>query len=828
MPIIGSNILAGASGQAGVSVDSGTYTGKSCIFNGSSDFLNKTWGSAASDLDKFTISMWIKRNNVDSGSTQYWLVGSLSGGESNIRIQADKIYVHLTGSNYDFVGSRLLRDTNNWYHLVFRYDSDEGSAGDRFRCYINGELETWSSSSTIPSTTDNQFFANTNQITIGAYDASNHRFKGYMAQVVALDGQSLAPTSFAETSDDTGAWIMKEPLTGLTFGDNGFLLEFKQTGTGTAGSTTIGADTSGETNHLTSNNFASADSAIPDTPVDNHATWSAIHKYGGSGCAAVEGLFEGNKEWQGPNGGGQNIGVSSLSVNASQDTFVEFKITADGAASAIGIIPIEEFAIFESSQPSLYGGATAQAYYSDDGEFYSNNDGGSSYGDTWTTNDVIGIRLNNGSLFFYKNGTIQNSGTAAKTSLTGDWLFACTGESGTDVTVRVNSGDWTNEPSGITSSNQWSSANLPDPDIGTTDTTRGNDYVNSLSYSGNGSDGARVISGVGFTSGMVWQKIRAGTDQGFGVWDIARSFGAGEALDIQDDKAEGTWNGASSSQYGDVTAVGSDTITVNDGSSASSGGYVNHSGRSYMLYAFKAGTSFTNNSGTNSATITTTGQHNADSKFAVFTYSGNNTDNAKIFHPLEAVPDFLVVKRRDSDGGWYVYHSANTSAPETEYLRWNLTDATTDSDATWSHDAPTSTLITLKDNDACNGSGATYVAYAWANGDSFSSGYYEGNGNADGPRIYCPFRPQIVITKRTDSADNWRLVDTTRSSDNDGSTIGFKMNAGDAEADAGNRNIDMLSNGFKIRDTDVDTNASSGDYIWCAWSHTPFKYGNAF
>ena len=104
MPIVGSNILAGASGQAGTTgADVGTYTGKSLIFNkGSSHKLSKTWSSTETDLDKFTISVWIKRTTLDSGSTQYWMFGAGSPGESNIRIQADKITVHLTGSNYDF------------------------------------------------------------------------------------------------------------------------------------------------------------------------------------------------------------------------------------------------------------------------------------------------------------------------------------------------------------------------------------------------------------------------------------------------------------------------------------------------------------------------------------------------------------------------------------------------------------------------------------------------------------------------------------------------------------------------------------------------------
>ena len=590
-------------------------------------------------------------------------------------------------------------------------------------------------------------------------------------------------------------------------------------GTGTSGdfyTLGLGNDVSGNNNDWEIEEGASQSN---DTPVDNYATWSNLHKYGGSGSAAIEGLFNGDTKWQGPNGGGQNIGVSSFSVDASEDTFVEFKVDAVGnTATSIGILPEGETKIFQYSQPSLYsgGGATGAHCYIADGDKSLAGATNASYGDSYTTGDIIGMRLNNGSLFFYKNGTIQNSGTAATTGITGKWLFACSGENGFDCTVRVSSLDWGHTPSGVTSENQFSTGSLPDPDIGTTDTTRGNDYVNAVLYTGNGTaigSGGKAVTGVGFAPDFVTIRARDGSGQNWMNFDSVR--GVTKRLFNDGDGAEATDSET-------LTAFGSDGFTVGNH------GNVNTNTTNYVSYNWLAGTAFTNNSGTNSATITTTGQHNADSKFAVFTYTGNNTDNAKIYHPLGVVPDVIIVKRRDDAGGWFVYHSANTSAPETEYLRLNLSDATTDSDATWSDDAPTSTLITLKDNDACNGSSATYVAYCWANGDSFASGGYEGNGDANGARIYCPFRPQIVITKRTDSSDNWRLIDTARSTFNDASTAGLKLNETDTESDAGNRNIDFLSNGFKIRDTDVDTNASSGDYIWMAWAHTPFKFGNAF
>jgi hypothetical protein len=1092
MGLFSNNIKIGASGASETPTDVGTYTGKSCIFNGSNQLLNKTWGSAASDLDSFTISMWIKRNNVDSGSTQYWLVGALTGAESNIKIMADKINVHLTGSNYDFVGTRLLRDTNSWYHLVFRYNSDESSAGDRFRCYINGELETWASSSTIPSGQDNEFFANTNQITIGAYDTTANFFKGYIAQFCAIDGQALGPEVFAHQSPDTDAWVMEEPpvaemvasggtettngqfkvhkftadgtltvtqggivqylvigggggggsrqnsagggggagafrtgtlhipagtysitvgdggaASGTTgqgndgeasvlhtitasggggggygnavgrasqglgngsgggggydvaggsggdygnnggsggasgagkahssgggggssavgtngsntaggvggngtaseilvagtsvtyaggggggtssgsnqgaggsggggaagstsngvagtantgsggggagnaglgaaggsglvviryfnpssfpFGNNGFLLEFKQTGTGTAGTSTIGADTSGETNHLTSNNLASADSARPDTPVDNHATWSALHKYGGSGSAAISGLFEGNKQWQGPNGGGQNIGVSSFSVDASQDTFVEFKVDAVGdTATSIGILPEDEFAIYEYSQPSLYGGggATGANCYIADGNKSLAGATNASYGDSYTTNDIIGMRLNNGSLFFYKNGTIQNSGTAATTGITGKWLFACSGQNGFDCTVRVNSGDWTNEPSGVTSSNQFSTGSLPDVEIGQEANDLASDYFSATLYTGN-TTSPRTITGVGFQPAITVTRARSSGSTGM-FWDAVRTAGSNKQLSIATEDEEGTDGSYNSATYGFLSAFNSDGFVLTDGSS--NGNWVNENSVTFVSWNWALGTAASGNTSGSGDDESYSAQVNSDAGQGIVIYEGNGTSGHTIPHNLSSAPEFIVSRRRNSDNAWFVYHVGVASDAEEKYMVMDTNASVSTQTAMWNDTAPSSTMITVGDSSGTNSNGDDYVMWYAHSVNGFSKfDKYIGNGNADGPFVYLGFRPACVITKRVDSSDHWRIYDNKRHTVNDATNPAIKWNDTDTEADAGNRNIDFLSNGFKMRDTDVDSNASGGRYLYLAWAETPFKYGN--
>jgi len=829
MPVFDTSqtMMAGSAAQAGAGVDVGTYTGKSCIFTGTNEFLTKTWGAAATDLDKFTISLWIKRNNVDSGSSQYWIFGAQTGAESNIKIQADKINVHLTGSNYDFVGTRLLRDTTNWYHLVFRYDSDESAAGDRFRCYINGELETWASSSTIPSGQDNEFLANTNKMTIGAYDASNHRFNGYIAQVVALDGQSLAPTSFIDTSSDTGSVVMKDDFSGLTFGDNGFLLEFKETGTGTASTSTIGADTSGETNHFTSTNLASTDSARPDTPVDNHPTWNVIGT-ATPGAASVT-FAEGNRQFQTPDGNGQNIGVSSVAFDAANDTFVEFLVDAKGSSTAgsIGILPEDEFTIYGYSQPSLYGGggSTGAHCYIVDGNKSLAGATNASYGNTYDTGDRIGMRINAGSLFFYKNGTIQNSGTAATTGITGKWLFAVTGDYGFDVTVRVNSGDWTDAPSGMTSSNQISSAYLPDLEIGQESDDLATNHYNTILYTGNTTT-PRTISGVGFEPGITLIKGRSVAGAGL-FFDDVRGAGSNKQLSLSNEDEEGTDGSYNSATYGFLSAFNADGFVLTDGSS--NGNWVNENGTTFASYNWRLGTAHSGTTSGSGDDESYSAQVDADAGIGLVAYEGNGTSGHTIPHNLSKAPEFIVARRRTPDNAWFVFHTGVASDPETDYLVFDTNAAVADQTAMWNDTAPSSTMITVGDSSGTNTDGNNYIMWYMHSVDGFSKfGAYTGNNNAGGPFVYCGFRPAMVITRRTDSGDHWRLIDNKRHPVNDGSNPGHKLNDAETEADAGNRNVDFVSNGFKVRETDPDSNADGGNYVYMAFAATPFKYSNAY
>ena len=250
----------------------------------------------------------------------------------------------------------------------------------------------------------------------------------------------------------------------------------------------------------------------------------------------------------------------------------------------------------------------------------------------------------------------------------------------------------------------------------------------------------------------------------------------------------------------------------------------NQSSATYVAWQWIAngGTTSSNTDGS----ITSTVQANTTAGFSIITYTGNGSTGATIGHGLGAVPSMFIIKRRSGTEDWVVYHHKNTSEPETDHVMLNLTDATADSDTRFNDTAPTSTLITMGNNAVINGSGSTYVGYVFAEKQGYSKfGSYTGNGNADGPFIYTGFKPAYVVIKRTDSTGNWWIYDTIRNGASGSNTNPahkiLYTNDSSGEVDNSSRGVDLVSNGFKLRHTLLNTNASGGSYIYMCFASHP-------
>ena len=399
--------------------DTGYEVANSLRFNdGSSDALTRDITSNG-NKKLFTFSFWVKRSTL--GSEQRILMGDDGGnGGTFFQFNAnDKMkFASHDGTSYfvDLDTFGVFRDVSAWYHLVLVYDSAQSTASNRVKLYVNGEQETLDTSPGLGFGDQNNdiLYWNTSgaDIDIGARTKnSNLYFDGYLAEVCFIDGQALDPTSFGEFDADTGIWKPID-VSGLTFGTNGFYLDFENSGS-------LGADVSGNGNNFTVNNLTSIDQST-DTCTNNFATINSLDK----NLSDVV-LSEGNLKMTTTavnKGSRATIGVSS------GKWFWEIKIGSKGNNDIL-------IGIAQPSNWSLdYVGSSSTSYsYASSAQKY-NNASQSSYGASFTTDDIIGVALNmdDGEIAFYKNGSSQ--GTAYTGIPTTDFILpAFSGQSGSGV-----------------------------------------------------------------------------------------------------------------------------------------------------------------------------------------------------------------------------------------------------------------------------------------------------------------------------------------------------------------------------------------------------------
>ena len=366
----------------------------SCRFNdGDSAYMTKTHGSDG-NRQTFTISVWLKRGTL--GSVQN-ILGSSDSGFGNglfLQFQADDtLRFGFQDPNQFKATNRVFRDCGAWYNIIIAVNVNESSNSDRVKIFVNGTQET--SFGTDNTMTDADKGWNNQQAhsvgRSGAYDSQY--FDGYLAEVVSIDGSQLNASSFGEFDEDSPKIWKPIDVSGLTFGTNGFYLDFED-------SANLGNDKNGGTD-LTENNLAATDQCS-DSATNNFCVMNSLDNY-----IASSTFSEGNLKIVTPSSNYQyNTGTFGLTAGK---WYFEMKMTTNATGDFVGIAG------------RVCGGALHMAgdyndtwaYSSYDGKYFNNNTG-SSYGDSWATdNTIIGvyIDLNANKLYFAKNGVVQNSGT---------------------------------------------------------------------------------------------------------------------------------------------------------------------------------------------------------------------------------------------------------------------------------------------------------------------------------------------------------------------------------------------------------------------------------
>ena len=394
--------------------DTGYNVDNSLRFNdGSSDYLNKT--ASAGNRRTFTFSTWLKLSQLTTARYLFtsWSANNDAGFTYLAITDGDKIKFAGYGTTY-LETNQLLRDPSSWYHLMLAVDTTNGTANNRCRIYLNGsEITSFGTRNNPSQNADLAYNQNNVDLVLGSNNyggSKGNYYDGYLAETVLIDGSQLAADSFGEFDSDSPTIWKPIDVSGLTFGNNGFYLEFKQAGTGTNASG-MGADTSGNTNHFAVNNLTAVDQST-DTCTNNFATMNPLVRY-----TANPTFTEGNLSFTG--GGGSDFAGALGTIAMTQGKwFWECKILATLTNTYVGVQQVG--LNLNTSEPQNITGGTTAFYNNDGGEMKTDGTATTADYGTFSATDIMGVAVNmdDKQISIYKNGSAIISNFALSSSST--------------------------------------------------------------------------------------------------------------------------------------------------------------------------------------------------------------------------------------------------------------------------------------------------------------------------------------------------------------------------------------------------------------------------
>jgi len=749
-----------------------------------SAYLSRT-PTTAGNRKTFTLSCWVKLSTPDTS------MSILSSGTSNADRDSlgfslsrmNTVIIQTAAANPQETTTARFRDPSGWYHAVWSIDTTQAIDSNRIKMYINNELQTNYDTTNYPVLNQEFFINSTAEHRIGKlyYSTDLQQLDGYLTEVNLVDGQALTASDFGDYNSDTGVWQPKK-YEG-TYGTNGFYLKGR------------GTDNSGNGNNFTETNFNTTNSAlttydimtdVPTLTDEDTANYAVINPLDLS-IYTANSTLDGNLSFKNTTTNANGCGRATIGVSSGK-WYWETTVTALG-----GVYP--DLGILGSTQPFSDNTQTYIAGYSTGYAYRGSGDKGNNasvvaYGAAYTTGDVIGtaLDLDAGTITFYKNNVSQG---VAYTGLSGQFSPAWANYASGVFTANFGQRPFAyTPPTGFKKLNTF---NLPDSSI-----VDGSEYFNTVVYLGDGLS-TKTIDTYEFSPDLVWVKNRGSTYNHILV-DSVR--GANHFLKSNETASEGTTPG---NQF------------LSNGFEFESASVAwNQIGVSHVMWGWRGSdsTAVSNTDGT----ITSQVSANPTAGFSVVTYTG--TGGGTVGHGLAVAPDLVILKYRAISGEWITYHSALGSSTK---LVLNTTAAAAATGVFLNTD-PTSSVF----SSAL--AGGDVVAYCFADVEGYSKfGSYTGNGSADGPFVYTGFRPAFILEKNTNAAYGWLLWDTSRSSYNMVTKF-LVANTSDAEADtagAQGPNIDILSNGFKVRDPNPGWNQSGSTHIYMAFAENPMKHSLA-
>ena len=786
--------------------------------NGDSPSLTRT-PSGDGNRRIFTFSCWAKRSSYGI-SAYHSLFAGREGSTANVDYflfwNSDELcFTNYNSSNYDVRTTQKFRDTSAWYHLVLSVDSTQGTAANRVKIYVNGSQVTDFADSTYPSQ-NYDFEINRAVVQYVGENDFNH-MDGYMAEVNFIDGQQIDASYFGFTDPVTNIWMPKR-YEG-TYGTNGFYLDFSDN----TSATTLGIDKSPNGNDFTLSNLGTIDST-KDSPTNNYCNLNPSNTTDVTfSVNNFKGVF-GNSN--------ARTTMGSIGLKSGKWYYEVYYNSATSDALCIG------FANAEYS-PTHYQGNVTDAFAKTDNIGYYGAGGGFIYyaagtrtseftSEDFTAGDIIGVAadFDKNEIYFYKNGSVVSSANPYSYTFVDKVYLPCIANltSGGGQTFTVNFGhdssfNGVKTAQGNTDENGDGDFYYPVPSGFKTICSRNvspptsptilrpQRHFDILTYGGNSS--TQTITGLEFKPDLVWVKRRNGSNSH--IWsDSVR--GTTKYFVSHDQSAEGT-NAAF------LTAF------VNGGFTSGNNGDMNGSDRTYVAWCWKGGGAAVSNS---DGTITSSISVNQEAGFSIVSYTGNGTAGATVGHGLGKKPEWILLKRRDSSDNFYVYHQFMNqgSNPEQHYSELNFHAGATDSDKIHNDTAPTTSVFSLKNDNASNGNSATYLAYCWTGIPGYSKfGEYRANGvDDDGPYTHLGFRPAWVMIKSMSlSNSDWMIFDNKRNTSNPVNNH-LVANENDTEEADNYEIVDFLADGFRVTGlsgSGINYNTSYPLLLYMAFAEQP-------
>ena len=788
----GSNKTVAAYGNAGIA-DIPSYYGSAIRFDGTDDYMEV--GSAGeSDFNfgagDFTVEAWM--NFVSFGDSPGFGIWDGSNNQRQWLIYFNnsgyaRYYTSTNGSGSVNVQYNVAQSTNEWVHVAMERN------GSRLTGYINGVAVGF----TLGLGSSSLFTTTNDKLELGRWSYTNTNDGNYFLQDLRI---------YKGVAKYKGGFDVPKPYR------------------------PVGIESWRQVSDTCKNNFCTMD--------PNHSY--TVKRNTGAYVATILNFTEGNLNVRNSGNGGlspQMAGFSSFGMDSGK-WYWELSNWENPANERYGISLGREQVFTQTGN-----GAAIECMLQVRGSNGQISSGGNHNGTDYeylvsgtidntnataitSSSDVVGLAFDRDNMAFYvyTNGTLTASITNITTSKTkvSTW-FATKGNNSSSTSSgqtynfgqnptfggTITAGTYTDSngkglfkyqpPAGYLALCE---DNLPAPAIADP-----GEHFKTVLWTGAGTSG-RSITGVGFEPDLVWLKKRNDTTS-HNLTDSVR--GIGYTLFSDDTSADNTNTARLQSFDNDGFTVGNHTA-------------VNNSGDTFVAWCWKAGGAAVANT---DGSINSQVSANQTAGFSIVSYTGTGSVGT-VGHGLGKRPKVVIVKRRDASTNWPIFFdgiSNNTN----DLLQLNLTNATATAGNFFNGGDTTTTTFPLGTGDGqTNESGSGHIAYCWAEIPGYSKfSFYQGTGQADGPFVYCGFKPAwVMIKSSSNSGTNWRIWDSSRGSINP-TNLDLLANTTHIENAHGSDEIDLLSNGFKIRSTGSWHNSSGGTYVFMAFAESPFQTANA-